>query len=116
MTNDVLNHHWVRSWGEAVSGLQLSRSRPSQKTATRFVAQKTATLVRASLGQARLDPAEHRADLDALDAPRWVSSTLFQPGLPLVEKPHDGIRVRRTWDDPLRPPARHDLAGRPRSL
>ena len=24
-----LNHHWVRSWGEAISGLQLSRSRPS---------------------------------------------------------------------------------------
>jgi hypothetical protein len=103
---EFLNHHLVRIWGEAITGLQLSRSRPYQKNDNRFVEQKNATLVRAYLGQARRDTAEHCADLNALYDQLWVYYNLFQPVLHLVEKTHDGTRVRRQWDDAQTPFAR----------
>jgi hypothetical protein len=36
----------------------------------------------------------------------WVYYNLFQPVLHLVEKTHDGTRVRRRWDDAQTPLAR----------
>lgn len=77
---EFLNHHLVRIWGEAITGLTLSRSRPYQKNDTRFVAQKTDTLVRASLGQARLETAEQCAALNALYDQMWLYYTLVHPG------------------------------------
>jgi len=50
---EFLNHHLVRIWGEEITGLRLSRSRPYHKNDNRFVEQKNDTLVRAYLGQAR---------------------------------------------------------------
>lgn len=44
--SEFFNHHLVRFWGEAITGLMLSRSRPYQKNDNRFVEQKNATLVR----------------------------------------------------------------------
>jgi hypothetical protein len=95
---EFLNHHLVRIWGEAITGLQLSRSRPYQKNDNRFVEQKNDTLVRAYLGQARLDTAEQCVALNALYDQLWVYYNLFQPVLHLVEKTHDGVRTRRRWD------------------
>jgi hypothetical protein len=103
---EFLNHHLVRIWGEAITGLQLSRSRPYQKNDNRFVEQKNDTLVRAYLGQARLDTAEQCAALNTLYDQLWVYYNLFQPVLHLVEKTHDGTRVRRRWDDATTPFAR----------
>jgi hypothetical protein len=103
---EVLNNHLVRIWGEAITGLQLSRSRPYQKHDTRFVAQKTDTLVRAYLGPARLDTPEQCAAVNALYDQRWVYYNLFQPVLHLIEKTHDGTRSRRQWDDAQTPFAR----------
>jgi hypothetical protein len=103
---EFLNHHLVRIWGEAITGLQLSRSRPYQKNDNRFVEQKNDTLVRAYLGQARLDTAEQCAALNALYDQLWTYYNLFQPVLHLVEKTHDGTRVRRRWDDAQTPFAR----------
>lgn len=103
---EFLNNHLVRIWGEAITGLQLSRSRPYQKNDNRFVEQKNDTLVRAYLGQARLDTAEQCAALNALYDQMWVYYNLFQPVLHLVEKTHDGTRVRRRWDDAQTPLAR----------
>ncbi len=40
---EFFNHHLVRFWGEAITGLTLSRSRPYQKNDNRFVEQKNAT-------------------------------------------------------------------------
>jgi hypothetical protein len=103
---EFLNNHLVRIWGEAITGLQLTRSRPYQKNDNRFVEQKNDTLVRAYLGQARLDTAEQCAALNALYDQMWVYYNLFQPVLHLIEKTHDGIRTRRRWDHATTPFAR----------
>jgi len=103
---EFLNHHLVRIWGEAITGLTLTRSRPYQKNDNRFVEQKNDTLVRAYLGQARLDTAEQCAVLNALYDRMWTYYNLFQPVLHLVEKTADGNRIRRTWDDAQTPVAR----------
>ena len=103
---EFLNHHLIRIWGEAIAGLQLSRSRPYQKNDNRFVEQKNDTLVRAYLGQARLDTAEQCAALNVLYDQLWVYYNLFQPVLHLVEKTHDGTRIRRRWDEAKTPFAR----------
>ena len=68
--------------------------------------QKNDTLVRAYLGQARLDTAEQCAILNVLYDQLWVYYNLFQPVLHLVEKTHDGARVHRRWDDAQTPLAR----------
>jgi IS30 family transposase len=103
---EFLNHHLVRIWGEEITGLTLTRSRPYQKNDNRFVEQKNDTLVRAYLGQARLDTAEQCAALNALYDRMWVYYNLFQPVLHLIEKTQDGVRTRRTWDDAKTPFAR----------
>jgi hypothetical protein len=103
---EFLNHHLVRIWGEAITGLTLTRSRPYQKNDNRFGEQKNDTLVRAYLGQARLDTAEQCAALNALYDQMWIYYNLFQPVLHLVEKTHDGVRTRRRWDHAATPFAR----------
>jgi hypothetical protein len=103
---EFLNHHLVRIWGEEITGLTLTRSRPDQKNDNRFVEQKNDTLVRAYLGQARLDTAEQCAALNALYDQLWVYYNLFQPVLHLIAKTHDGVRTHRTWDDAKTPFAR----------
>ncbi len=103
---EFLNHHLVRIWGEEIPGLTLTRSRPYQKNDNRFVEQKNDTLVRAYLGQARLDTAEQCAALNALYDQLWVYYNLFQPVLHLIKKTHDGVRTHRTWDDATTPCAR----------
>ena len=103
---EFLNHHLVRIWGEAIAGLTLTRSRPYQKNDNRFVEQKNDTLVRAYLGQARLDTAEQCAALNALYDQMWIYYNLFQPVLHLIEKTHDGVRTRRRWDHAATPFAR----------
>ena len=100
---EFLNDHLVRFWGTEVTGLQLSRSRPYQKNDNRFVEQKNDTLVRAYLGQGRLDTPAQCAALNALYEQMWVYYNLFQPVLHLVEKTPDGTRVRRRWDDAATP-------------
>jgi hypothetical protein len=51
---EFFNHHLVRFWGETITGLTLSRSRPYQKNDNRFVEQKNDTLVRQYFGSIRL--------------------------------------------------------------
>jgi hypothetical protein len=104
--SEFLNDHLVRFWGSEVTGLALSRSRPYRKNDNRFVEQKNDTLVRAYLGQARLDTPEQAAALDALYDRMWAYYNLFQPVLHLVEKTYDGARVRRRWDTAATPLAR----------
>ena len=101
--SEFLNNHLVRFWGEAITGLQLSRSRPYQKNDNRFVEQKNDTLVRAYLGHGRLDTPEQCAALNALYDRMWLYYNLFQPVLHLVEKTASGPRVRRKWDQAQTP-------------
>ena len=53
--SEFFNDHLVRFWKDVVKGVQLSRSRPYHKNDNRFVEQKNFTLVRAYLGNERLD-------------------------------------------------------------
>jgi transposase InsO family protein len=96
--SEFLNNHLVRFFGHAITGLQLSRSRPYQKNDNRFGEQKNATLVRAYLGTTRLDTAAQTSALNALYDQMWVYYNLFQPVLHLTEKVLVGTRVRRRWD------------------
>ena len=99
--SEFFNHHLVRFWGEAITGLRLSRSRPYKKNDNRFVEQKNDSLVRAYLGYARLDTPAQCAALNALYDDLWTYNNLCQPVLHLIEKtaaPADGSRLRRRWD------------------
>jgi hypothetical protein len=95
---EFLNAHLVRFWGDRLPGLTLSRSRPYHKNDNRFVEQKNSSLVRAYLGNVRLDTPAQCAALNALYERMWLYYNLFQPVLHLVEKTAVGTKVRRRWD------------------
>ncbi|MGQ9733426.1 MAG: integrase [Candidatus Zipacnadales bacterium] len=101
--SEFFNAHLLAFWAEQVRGLQLSRSRPFQKNDNRFVEQKNSTLVRAYLGDHRLDTVAQCRALNALYDKMWVYYNLFQPVMRLCEKTstvsEDGsLRYRRRFD------------------
>jgi transposase InsO family protein len=96
--SEFLNNHLVRIWGEEITGLSLSRSRPYQKNDNRFVEQKNATLVRAYLGQVRLDTPAQTEALNTLYEQMWVYYNCFQPVMRLHEKERTETRIIRRWD------------------
>lgn len=96
--SEFFNNHLVRFFGEAITGLTLTRSRPYHKNDNRFVEQKNHTLVRAYLGYRRLDTAAQCAALNDLYAVMGDYYNLFQPVLHLVAKAAAATRVRRRWD------------------
>jgi len=101
--SEFFNTHLVRFFGEAITGLTLSRSRPYHKNDNRFVEQKNATLVRAYLGHLRLETAEQVAQLNALYDQMWIYYNLFQPVLHLAEKRRLEGKLRRIWDQAQTP-------------
>ena len=96
--SEFFNDHLLRFWGEAISGLTLSRSRPYHKNDNRLVEQQNDTLVRAYVGYGRLDTPTQVAALDALYEQLWVYYNLFQPVLQLLEKGVVAGKVQRKWD------------------
>jgi hypothetical protein len=96
--SEFFNNHLVRIWGERITGLQLSRCRPYHKNDNRFVEQKNDTLVRAYLGNYRLDTPGQTERLNLLYERMWVYYNLFQPVLHLADKAMVDGRVRRRWD------------------
>ena len=100
---EFFNDHLVRFWGEQITGLTLSRSRPYHKNDNRIVEQKNDTLVRAYLGYGRLDTAAQAAALDALYEQLWRYYNLFQPVLHLAEKALADGKLRRKWDTATTP-------------
>lgn len=101
--SEFFNHHLVRYFGESITGLTLSRSRPYQKNDNRFVEQKNDSLVRAYFGTARLDTPDQCAALNALYDQMWVYYNLFQPVLHLDKKEVVGGKLRRHWDQAKTP-------------
>ncbi|HTD17942.1 MAG TPA: integrase [Ktedonobacteraceae bacterium] len=101
--SEFFNHHLVRFWGEAITGLTLSRSRPYQKNDNRFVEQKNATLVRQYFGTIRLDTVEHVKAMNALYEKMWLYYNFFQPVMHLQEKICQGDHVVRHWDQAQTP-------------
>lgn len=104
--SEFLNDHLVRFWGKEVTGSTLSRSRPYQKNDNRFVEQKNATLVRAYLGQVRLEGLEQATALNALYDQMWIYYNCFQPVLRLREKARTDSRIIRRWGTAQTPLAR----------
>ena len=96
--SEFFNDHLIRYFGEEVTGLRLSRSRPYRKNDNRFVEQKNSTLVRAYVGYERLDTGGQCAALNALYDQLWVYYNLFQPVLHMVEKEVVDGKLRRKWD------------------
>ena len=102
---EFFNDHMIRFWGEELTGLRLSRSRPYQKNDNRWVEQKNDTLVRAYLGNGRLDTSRHVWALNEMYELMWVYYNLFQPVLHLTEKIYregEGT-IQRKWDQAKSP-------------
>ena len=107
--SEFFNQHLLRFWGQAVQGLQLSRSHPYRKNDNRLVEQKNSTLVRKYLAYERLDTVAQTLALNQLYEQMWLYYNLFQPVMHLVEKEVlpalDGqpAQLKRRHDRP-RPP------------
>jgi hypothetical protein len=106
--SEFFNHHLVRFWKDAIKGVQLSRSRPWHKNDNRFVEQKNSTLVRAYLGNERLDSVDQTNLLNQLYDKMWLYYNLFQPVMRMTDKSiisteDRGHRVRRSYDTPQTP-------------
>ena len=96
--SEFFNDHLVRFWKDKVSGVQLSRSRPSHKNDNPHVEQKNSSLVRQYFGTLRLDTSEQVAAMNALYEQMWLSDNLFQAVLHLADKQVGPDGVQRTWD------------------
>jgi hypothetical protein len=96
--SEFFNNHLIRYFGQEVTGLTLSRSRPFHKNDNRFVEQKNNTLVRGYLGYDRLDTPQQCVAVNALYDRMWVYYNLFQPVLHLVRKDIVAGKVKRRWD------------------
>jgi len=105
---EFFNQHLVRFFRETVQGLQLSRSRPYCKNDNRNVEQKNATLVRAFLGDHRLDTVAQTIALNHLYDQMWLYYNFFQPVMRLKEKTFirkegEMTQIKRRYDVPHTP-------------
>jgi hypothetical protein len=107
--SEFFNHHLLRFWAHTVPKVQLSRSRPFHKNDNPFVEQKHATLVRAYLGNERLDTVAQTMVLNQLYDQMWLYYNFFQPVMRLVEK----IILPAGEGQPARTKRRYDQARTP---
>lgn len=106
--SEFFNHHMLRFWKDIVKGVRLSRSRPYHKNDNRFVEQKNSSIVRAYLGDDRLDTVAQTIAVNQLYDKVWVYYNLLQPVMRLAEKivtPVEGqlARVKRRYDQARTP-------------
>jgi hypothetical protein len=107
--SEFLNHHMLRFWGEQITGVQISRSRPYQKNDNRFVEQKNYTLIRSYLGYERFDTVAHTLAINHLYDRMWLYYNFFQPVMRLAEK----IVIPGSDGQPSRIKYRYDQARTP---
>jgi hypothetical protein len=105
---EFFNAHLCRFWQDRSQAVQLSRSRPFRRNDNRFVEQKNNTLVRAYLGDQRLDTVRHTHLLNQLYDLMWLYYNFFQPVLRLEAKiflPSAArpARMRRKFDQARTP-------------
>jgi hypothetical protein len=101
--SEFFNAHLKHYFQARAAAIQLSRSRPYCKNDNCHVEQKNASLVRAYLGDARLDTVEQTQVLNHLYDRMWLYYNFFQPVLRLNEKralPSDRpvTRIQRRYD------------------
>jgi hypothetical protein len=93
---------------DTVKGITLSRSRPYHKNDNRFVEQKNSSLVRAYLGDDRLDTVAQTIAVNQLYDKVWVYYNLLQPVMRLAEKivthaEGQPAKVKRRYDQARTP-------------
>jgi hypothetical protein len=96
--SEFFNDHLIRYFGEEITGMRLSRSRPYRKNDNRFVEQKNSTLVRAYVGHDRLDTTAQCAALNTLYDQLWLYYNLFQPVMHMIGKEVTNGKLRRKHD------------------
>ncbi len=106
--SEFLNYHLLRFARQEIPDVQITRSRPRRKNDNRFVEQKNSSLVRAYLGQARLDTVAQTCALNAIYDQMWRYYNFFQPVLRLQAKesiPTDagGYRIKYHYDEAQTP-------------
>jgi hypothetical protein len=106
--SEFFNHHLLCFFEDLVQGVTLSRSRPYHKNDNRFVEQKNSSLVRAYLGDDRLDTVAQTIAVNQLYDKVWIYYNLLQPVMRLSEKivtPVEGqlARVKRRYDQARTP-------------
>ena len=106
---EFLNAHLLRFWKEKYTGVFLSRSRPYHSQDNRFVEQRNGGLVRALLGNERLDTAQQTLQLNRVYELLWRYFNYFQPVMRQTSKTHEDGRTRRKHDD-VRTPFQRVLA------
>ncbi len=85
--SEFFNHHMLRFWGDIVPPVvTLTRSRLFHKNDNPRVEQKNATLVRAHLGDYRLDSVVQALALNRLYDKMWLYYNLCQPVMHLIDK------------------------------
>lgn len=105
---EFLNYHLLRFARQVLPDVQITRSRPRRKNDNRFVEQKNSSLVRAYLGQARLDTVAQTCALNGIYDQMWLYYNFFQPVLRLQAKESlptssGGYRIKYHYD-PARTP------------
>jgi len=106
---EFLNYHLLRFWKDEHPSVHISRSRPYHKNDNRFVEQKNDTLVRAYLGNWRLDTVAQTKTLNALYVQMGHYYNLFQPVMRLAEK----VTIPADHGQPSRVKRRYDTARTP---
>ena len=106
--SEFFNYHLLRFFESQLQGMTLSRSRPYHKNDNRFVEQKNSSIVRAYLGNDRLDTVAQTIAVNQLYDKVWLYYNLFQPVMRLSEKivtPVEGQlpRVKRRYDQARTP-------------
>lgn len=101
--SEFLNAHLYNFWRQVTGDPDLSRGRPYHKNDQRFVEQKNASLVRAYLGQQRLDSVAQANALNLLYDQMWLYYHFFQPVMRLAEKmvvkeENRPVRIKRRFD------------------
>jgi hypothetical protein len=101
---EFFNNHLVRFWGEAITGLTLSRSRPYQKNDNRnALAKKCDPGAPVRVANIRLDTPEQVQAMNALYEKMWLYYNFFQPVMHLEEKVCQADKVVRHWDQAQTP-------------
>jgi hypothetical protein len=101
--SEFFNDHLIRHFGENITGIRLSRSRPYRKNDNRFVEQKNSSLVRAYVGYGRMDTAAQCTLLNTLYDRMWLYNNFCQPVMHMVGKEIIGGKLRRIHDTPSTP-------------
>jgi hypothetical protein len=110
--SEFLNDHLLRFWDKYYPDLKRSRSKPGTPNDNRYVEQKNSTLVRAFLGDVRLDTVRQTRYLNHIYDQMHVYHNFIQPVMHQIDKewvPNpevSGGYTRRKHDEALPPVVR----------